>query len=65
MIPETGKSICEKGPERISMEKESSKRKGPEKDDNSQPSFAAGYEKGGVPQNVEGHARLASFFASA
>lgn len=32
---------------------------------NSQPSFAAGYEKGGVPQNVEGHARLASFFASA
>lgn len=31
MIPETGKSICEKGPERISMEKESSKRKGPEK----------------------------------
>ncbi len=33
--------------------------------DNAQPSFAAGYEKGGVPQNVEGHARLASFFASA
>ena len=33
MIPETGKSICEKGPERISMEKESRKRKGPEKDE--------------------------------
>ena len=31
----------------------------------SQPAYAAGYEKGGVPQNSEGHARLASFFASA
>lgn len=31
----------------------------------SEPAYAAGYEKGGVPQNAEGHARLASFFASA
>ena len=30
-----------------------------------EPAYAAGYEKGGVPQNSEGHARLASFFASA
>lgn len=33
--------------------------------DIAQPAYAAGYEKGGVPQNAEGHARLASFFASA
>ena len=34
-------------------------------DDIAQPAYANGYEKGGVPQNAEGHARLASFFASA
>lgn len=33
--------------------------------DIAQPAYASGYEKGGVPQNAEGHARLASFFASA
>lgn len=33
--------------------------------DLAQPSYAAGYEKSGVPRNAEGHARLASFFASA
>lgn len=32
-IPETGRSICKKGPERISMEKEPSMRKGLEKDE--------------------------------
>lgn len=33
--------------------------------DSPSPSYAQGYEKGGVPNSVEGHARLASFFASA
>lgn len=33
--------------------------------DIAEPAYAAGYEKGGVPNNSEGHARLASFFASA
>lgn len=34
-------------------------------EDNHEPAYAQGYEKGGTPQNAEGHARLASFFGSA
>lgn len=30
-----------------------------------EPAYANGYETGGTPNNVEGHSRLASFFASA
>lgn len=30
-----------------------------------EPAYAQGYEDGGTPNNAEGHARLASFFASA
>ena len=33
--------------------------------DASEPAYAEGYEEGGVPNNSEGHTRLASFFASA
>lgn len=33
--------------------------------DSPSPAYAQGYEKGGVPNSAEGHARLASFFASA
>lgn len=33
--------------------------------DIAEPAYANGYEQGGVPANSEGHARLASFFASA
>lgn len=33
--------------------------------DSSEPAYAEGYEKGGAPNNSEGHSRLASFFASA
>lgn len=34
-------------------------------EDESEPAYASGYEKGGAPANSEGHTRLASFFASA
>lgn len=33
--------------------------------DSAEPAYAQGYKKGGTPNNSEGHARLASFFASA
>ncbi len=34
-------------------------------EDAAQPAYANGYEEGGTPANSEGHARMASFFASA
>ena len=34
-------------------------------DDIAEPAYAQGYAEGGTPNNAEGHARLASFFASA
>ena len=34
-------------------------------EDAAQPAYAHGYEEGGAPDNAEGHARMASFFASA